>query len=74
MKTRKLLYLILLLAMVFIAISKKSNAATPDNPCKTVIVTCPDGTQASGLVCEDEDLEVLISFFCKIEIDIEVIN
>lgn len=74
MKTRNLLYLILLMVMMFIGIPKTSNAAPPDDPCKSVVVTCPDGTQASGLVCEDEDLEVLISIFCKIEIDIEVLN
>lgn len=74
MKTRNLLYLILLMVMMFIGIPKISNAAPPDDPCKSVVVTCPDGTQASGLVCEDEDLEVLISIFCKIEIDIEVLN
>ena len=62
------------MAMMFINIPKISNAAPPDNPCKSVVVTCPDGTQASGLICNDEDLEVLISHFCKIEIDIEVLD
>ena len=74
MKTRNLLYLILLMVMMFISIPKISNAAPPDNPCKSVVVTCPDGIQASGYVCSDEDLAEFIRAFCKIEINIEIIS
>ena len=68
MKTRKLLYLISLLALMFIGIPKISNAAPPDNPCKSVEITCPDGTQSSGLVCDEFDFITLLEIFCNVEI------
>ena len=74
MKTRNLLYLISLMAMMFISIPKISNAAPPDNPCYTVLITCPDGTQASGYVCSDEDLVAFFAAFCKLELNMEIIK
>ena len=74
MKTRNLLYLILLMVMMFIGIPKTSNAAPPDNPCHTITITCPDGSKASGYVCSDEDFAEFIRAFCKIEINIEIIS
>ncbi|MBQ8223678.1 MAG: hypothetical protein IJZ87_10135 [Bacteroidales bacterium] len=71
---KSILYLISLLAMMFIAIPKISNAAPPDNPCKLVEITCPDGTQASGLVCDEEDLTFYLEYFCKLEVKIEIID
>ncbi|MBE6343092.1 MAG: hypothetical protein E7065_06830 [Lentimicrobiaceae bacterium] len=74
MKTRNLLYLFSLLIMMFVSIPKISNAAPPDDPCKLVEITCPDGTLASGLVCNEEDLTFYLEYFCKLEVKIEIID
>lgn len=65
---KSILYLISLLAMMFIAIPKISNAAAPEEDCQAVVFTCPDGTQGMGVVCNENDLSILKSIFCKVEV------
>lgn len=74
MKTRNLLYLISLLALMFVSIPKTSNAAPPDGPCPNILITCPDGTQITGYVCNEEDLIFYLQYFCKLEVKIEDVD
>lgn len=67
MKTRNLLYLISLMAIIFISIPKISNAAPPDeDDCCGVYIECPDGSIVGmGIVCNDSDYDVLQEIFCN---------
>ena len=69
MKTRNLLYLILLMVMMFISIPKISNAAPPDEEdCKSVYIICDDGSISGiAIVCNDHDYMVWKELLCDSE-------
>lgn len=67
---KSILYLISLLAMMFIAIPKISNAAAPEEEenCRGVYVYCDDGSIGGmGVVCNDSDYETLQELFCNVD-------
>lgn len=65
MKTRNLLYLLSLMAIIFISIPKILNATEPDEDCGPIIFTCPDGTQGMGIICTYTDYLALVELLCN---------
>jgi len=60
---KKIILIFAILGM-FTFISPKEASSEPQNPCTTEILPCPDGTQHTVMVCDNNDYSVWTSLLC----------